>query len=100
MNKLVVIRGTIATAEWSATGKIMKIEFKGNDQSKLLAVAFSTIKPALDQKFGGNAADHLAGKTIVITGILVPYVSKSAGGATRPEVVLKSVDQIEVVEAK
>ena len=39
IGKDVVIRGTIKKAEWSATGKVMNVEF---DKSELIAAVFDT----------------------------------------------------------
>jgi len=95
-----VIFATVATAEWSPTGKVMRIEFKGMTRANYWPVAFVNVRPALDKKFEGNAAEKLIGKTVRITGKLTTYTSRIDPKSVRPEVVLDSADQIDIFETK
>src|SRR5881628_1036000 len=40
MDKDVTIEGVVDTAAWSGNGKVMRVEFKGNQQTRFQAVAF------------------------------------------------------------
>jgi DNA/RNA endonuclease YhcR with UshA esterase domain len=91
MGSEVIVSGTVASAEWSPTGSVMRIEFNGAEKSRFYAVLFPKQRPAFDQKYGGDIAKALGGAEVRITGKLQLYRS-------RPEIIINRLDQLEVTK--
>src|SRR5687768_13894511 len=68
--KQVVVSGTIKTAEWSRTGKVMNVEF---ENSPLILAVFEKSKEAVNQAFEGDAARKWTGAKVKVTGKLGKY---------------------------
>ena len=93
--KLVVVTGTVTTAEWSKSGKVMNVEFK---DSPLLVAVFEKNKEAVNAAFGGDAAKAWAGAKITISGKLGVYGGKVKALEGRPQMIVVDPKQVTVVE--
>jgi hypothetical protein len=91
MGSEVIVSGTVASAEWSRTGRVMRIEFNGTEKSRFYAVIFPPQRPAFDQKYSGDVAKALAGAEVQITGKLQLY-------RERPEIIINRLDQLDVTK--
>jgi hypothetical protein len=92
MDKAVVIEGTIDTAAWSSSGKVMKATFKDAADSKLSAIIFVANREKFDTAFSGDIAKALTGAKVRLKGKLKDYKGS-------PEIVLDAPDQVTIVEA-
>jgi DNA/RNA endonuclease YhcR with UshA esterase domain len=93
MGSEVVVNGQVASAEWSPTGRVMRIEFVGAENSRFYAVLFPKDREPFDKKYGGDVAKALSGAEVRITGKLQEYQG-------RPEIILDRLDQLEVTKGK
>ena len=91
MDKEVIVRAEVEAAEWSQTGKVMRIEFKDCGESKLLAVIFLKNREAMDKAFEGDIGKALTGAKVKIEGKIEDFKG-------RPEIRLDRVTQITVIE--
>jgi hypothetical protein len=98
MGKDVTIEGVIDVAAWSRTGRVMNIEFKNSEQSRLLAVVFDRNRVKLDEAFGGDLARSLTGAKVRISGTLKPYGGRSEAMKGRPQIIIDFSQQITIVE--
>src|SRR4051812_49647377 len=73
MGKLVVVQGTVLSASWSETGKVMNIEFRNAARSRFIAVIFERNRAKIDEGFNGDIATTLAGAKVRIRGMLEAY---------------------------
>jgi DNA/RNA endonuclease YhcR with UshA esterase domain len=92
LDKDVILDGTIDSAAWSSSGKVMRIEFKDTAESKVQAVIFEKKRADFDAAFAGDVAKALGGKHVRINGRLKDYKGK-------PEIVIDQVHQITIVDA-
>ena len=90
----VVVTGTIKSAAWSASGKVMNVEFA---ESELLAAVFERSKEAMNKAFGGDAARAWTGAKVTVSGKLEKYGGRSKRLEGRPQIVISSVEQVKVV---
>jgi DNA/RNA endonuclease YhcR with UshA esterase domain len=91
--KEIVVEGVIDTAAWSGSGKVMRIEFKGNQQSKLHAVVFASKKKDFDEAYSGDVAKTLTGARVRVKGKLEDYQN-------RPEIKISSTSQLTILEPR
>lgn len=91
MGSEVVVTGKVASAEWSSTGRVMRIEFEGTEKSQFYAVLFPKQRPEFDAKYGGDVTKAMGGAEVRITGKLQLY-------RERPEIILNRLDQLEVTK--
>lgn len=98
MGKDVIIQGTVSAAEWSRSGAVMNIDFKGAEKSRLLAVLFQKTRATFDASFSGDVSKTLTGAKVRIKGKLVVYGGQQESFKGRPQVILDRPDQITVVE--
>jgi DNA/RNA endonuclease YhcR with UshA esterase domain len=91
MSKEVTVEGIVDTASWSSSGKVLRMEFKGNQQSKLQGVAFEKNKKSLDEAFSGDFVKAMTGAHVRVRGTLKDYRG-------RPEIVIDSASQVTVLE--
>ncbi|HEY2589301.1 MAG TPA: hypothetical protein VGI81_26385 [Tepidisphaeraceae bacterium] len=89
----VIVHGTAASAEWSTTGRVMRIEFVGAEKSRFYAALFPRDREPFDKKYGGDVAKALDGAEVRITGTLQLYRG-------RPEIILNRVDQLDETKDK
>jgi hypothetical protein len=89
----VVVTGTIQKAEWSATGKVMNIEF---DDSELLAAVFEKSKDAVNAGFEGDAAKKWTGAKVKVRGKLEKYGGRTKRLEGRPQIVISKPDQVTI----
>ena len=98
MGQFVVVVGEVSVAEWSKSGKVMNIDFKGAEESRLLAVVFDRNKARLDEMFGGDLAKALTGAKVRINGKLEEYGGKAEAFKGRPQIIIDRSSQITIVE--
>jgi hypothetical protein len=96
--KDVVVQGIVSSAQWSASGKVMNIEFRNAGRSRFLAVAFERIRAKLDEGFGGDAPKAFTGAKIRIHGTLETYGGAVESMKGRPQIVIASGDQVTILE--
>ena len=85
------VEGVVDKAEWSGTGKVMRITFKDAAESKFQSVIFVKNREKFDKAFDGDVAKALTGAKVRVKGKLTEY-----RGA--PEIALENVEQVTVVE--
>ena len=98
MDHDVTVEGVVALAEWSRSGKVMNIEFKDADQSKLMAVIFERNRAEIDNAFGGDVAKSLTGSKVRIKGTIQPYGGRVESMKGRPQIIISRGEQITIVE--
>jgi DNA/RNA endonuclease YhcR with UshA esterase domain len=97
MNQAVIVRGTVARAEWSRSGKVMNIDFEGAGENGLMAVVFERNRKTLDTAFGGDLAKALGGAEVRIDGEIKPYGGRVEAFKDRPQIIIERVNQITIV---
>ncbi|QOV89831.1 ATP-dependent DNA helicase RecG [Humisphaera borealis] len=90
--KKVTVEGTVQTAAWSKTGKVLNVTFADAGENGFLAAAFSKYKEALDAAFEGDVAKALTGKKVKVTGTVKMFKD-------RPEIMIEKPEQVVVVPA-
>jgi hypothetical protein len=98
MGKEVVIVGEIASAAWSGSGKVMNVEFKDADESRLLAVVFERNRERLDEMFNGDLAKALTGAKVRLMGKLQEYGGRDEKWKGRPQIIIDRSSQITIIE--
>jgi hypothetical protein len=93
MDKDVVVSGTIKKAEWSATGKVMNVEFA---DSELIGAVFEKSRAALDKAFAGDAAKKWTGAKVKVSGKLAKYGGRSKKLEGRPQIIISKPEQVTV----
>jgi hypothetical protein len=91
--KQVVVSGTIKTAEWSRTGKVMNVEF---ENSPLILAVFEKSKEAVNQAFEGDAAKKWTGAKVKVTGKLGKYGGRAKAYEGRPQIIVEKPSQVTV----
>jgi hypothetical protein len=82
------VEGVIESAEWSSSGKVLVIRFKGTEFS---GAAFSRIREKLDKAFSGDVARTLTGAKVRLKGTIGEYKEK-------PQIVISQTTQITILE--
>lgn len=98
MGKRVVIVGQVSTAEWSASGKVMNIDFEGAEESRMLAVVFERNRQRLDEVFNGDLAKALTGAKVRLMGELQEYGGRDERWKGRPQIIIDRSSQITITE--
>jgi hypothetical protein len=98
IGKLVVVQGTVLSASWSETGRVMNIEFRNAARSRFIAVIFERNRAKIDEGFNGNVAGTLAGAKVRIRGMLETYGGQIESWKDRPQLVITVGDQITILE--
>lgn len=98
MNKDVVLEGTVSRAEWSRSGAVMNIDFKGADESRMLAVIFQRTRERMDEAFAGDIAKTLTGAKVRIRGRIVEYGGRAESFRGRPQIIINAPAQITILE--
>jgi DNA/RNA endonuclease YhcR with UshA esterase domain len=91
MGKLVAVEGAVTEAEWSASGKVLRIKFEGSDKSHFLAIIFQPQREEFDKAYSGDVAKALTHATIHVEGVLTPYKGS-------PEIVIKAATQLKLIK--
>jgi hypothetical protein len=99
INAQVLVEGTIESASWSDTGKVMVAHFAETPDTHFTAVLFKKQRPDFDTAFGGNVASALAGAKVRIKGELKLFGSKSGGGKKWPQIVLDHPENLTILVA-
>ena len=98
MGREVVVVGTVSQAAWSASGKVMNIEFQGAEESRLLAVVFERNRRRMDEAFNGDLAKALTGAKVRLMGRLEEYGGRDERWKGRPQMILDRTGQITITE--
>jgi hypothetical protein len=98
MGQEVVVVGQIATAAWSASGKVMNIDFVGAEESRMLAVVFERNRKTLDEMFNGDLAAALTGAKVRLMGRLQEYGGRDERWKGRPQIIIDRSSQITITE--
>lgn len=100
VDKDVMVRGKVAKAAWSNTGRVMEIRFEGvTDPKGFTAVVFDRNRKALDEAYGGDLAKTLTGAVVQIKGKLRTYGGRAESLQGRIELTITQGSQITVVQA-
>jgi DNA/RNA endonuclease YhcR with UshA esterase domain len=91
--KEVIVSGTIKTAQWSATGKVMNVEF---ENSPLILAVFERSKDEINKAFEGDAAKKWTGAKVKITGKLGKYGGRAKNYEGRPQIIVAKSDQVKI----
>jgi DNA/RNA endonuclease YhcR with UshA esterase domain len=96
-DKEVIVSGTIKTAQWSATGKVMNVEF---ENSPLILAVFERSKDEINKAFEGDAAKKWTGAKVKVTGKLGKYGGRAKNYEGRPQMIISKPDQVKVEQPK
>lgn len=100
LGQTVLIEGTVSSAAWSQTGKVMEIRFVGVTEEKgFTAVVFDRNRKAFDEAFGGDLAKSLSGATVRLKGKLRTYGGRAKALQDRIEMTLDKPEQITITAA-
>lgn len=94
--RLVVVRGKVASAEWSDSGKVLNIEFE--NAPHIMAAAFEKGREKLDAAFAGDFAKAIRGAVVRFDGTISDYggyLPKYKGGL---QIVVSQPTQVTIVE--
>ena len=98
VDKPVILDGTVESAQWSSSGKVMTIRFKGAGKT-VQAAAFERQKKKLDESFMGDAAKTLTGAHVRLSGTLKKYGGSVEAQEDAMEVILSSPSQITIIKS-
>jgi len=98
IGKEIIVEGTITSAQWSRSGKVMNIDFEGSKKAKFMAVIFERDRAKFDESFKGDAAKTLTGAKVHFKGKLDKYGGKSETFQDYAQIVLRDTNQVTVVE--
>ena len=68
-----IVVGVIDKAEWSDSGAVMQITFKGVPETQFGVAMFERNKKTFDERFNGDFAKAITGATVRFTGDVQPY---------------------------
>lgn len=91
MGKEAVVEGTILNAFW-VRDNVLMLTFR-EEKDGFIAVSFAKYREKLDASFNGDITEALKGRTVKISGELAEFNS-------RPQIVVRSDSQIEILETK
>jgi DNA/RNA endonuclease YhcR with UshA esterase domain len=89
--KAVAVAGTVSSAAWSSSGKVLIIKFADTEESGFTAVVFSKDKDKMDAAFNGDIAKTLSGAKVKIQGNVEAFREK-------PEIKISKPTQISIEE--
>lgn len=98
MGEEVVVVGEVSSAAWSASGKVMNVEFKGAEESRLLAVVFERNRQRMDEAFNGDVAKALTGAKVRLMGRLAEYGGRNEEWKGRPQIIIERTSQVTITE--
>lgn len=96
--KEVLVEGVCSRAQWSKSGKVMNIEFKGVDRTKFIGVVFEKQKAKFDEAFMGDAAKDFTGAKLRLRGRISEYDSAGDGSKGVLEIILSDTSAVTIVE--
>ena len=102
LDRHVIVAGTVASARWSRTGKVMNIELEGSEggeRAGLLAVVFESRRGAFDAAWNGDFTKAIAGRRVRLHGQLNEYGGYDEAQKGRPQMILNVPDQVTLVDA-
>ena len=94
LGQWVIVIGTVKTAEWSRTGKVMNIEFAGGEGRGLLAVVFESRREAFNAAWGGDFPKAINGRRVRLYGELQEYGGYDEQQKGRPQMILNTPEQV------
>ncbi len=94
--KTVILRGKVASAEWSRSGAVLVIQFE--NANKVMAAAFQKSREKLDAAFNGDYAKSLTGAKVRLTGKIQPYGGHDAKFKDGYELVIWDITQTTIIE--
>ena len=92
----VVVKGEIESADWSRSGKVMNITFKG---SELLGAAFEKNRQKLDEAYNGDLAKTLTGAKVRIRAKVQEYGGRVEALKGKLQLIITTPNQITLEEA-
>jgi hypothetical protein len=92
----VVIEAVVESAEWSKSGKVMVIKFKGVEISTLSAILFEGNRKRFDESFNGDFARSITGQTVRFRGQLTGYDGRDKKRAGEPQMILESSSAVTI----
>lgn len=92
--KRVYVMGTVSSAAWSRTGKVMNIEFKGAEKRGLLAVVFENRRQRFDDAWAGDFIKTITAKRVRLYGEINEYGGYDEAFKGRPQMILDSPEQV------
>ena len=98
VGKQVMVTGTVKSAEWSRSGKVMAMQFEGADAEGFQAVIFEKSRKSMDAQYAGDVAKSVVGRKVEVKGRLQMYGGRLATKAGRPELVISRDSQLTLVE--
>ncbi len=98
VGKQVMVTGTVKSAEWSRSGKVMAMQFEGADAEGFQAVIFEKSRKAMDAQYAGDVAKAVVGRKVQVKGRMQMYAGRLASKEGRPEMVLSRDSQLTIVE--
>lgn len=94
LGERIYVMGTVESAQWSGTGKVMNIEFKGAEKRGLLAVVFENRGKQFDAAWAGDFGKTITGKRIRLYGEVNEYGGYDEAFKGRPQMILNSPEQV------
>jgi hypothetical protein len=98
LGQRVIVTGTIDKAEWSRSGKVMIVTFKGVPDTRFSLASFSSTRDAFDGGFAGNVAKALQSSKVRIKGIVEPYGGRDERMKDGLQILLRYPNQITILE--
>lgn len=90
MGKEVIVEGTVATAAWSASGRVFLIKFNEGIATNFQGALFAKLREDMEKAFHGDLSDAFEGGKIQITGKLQMY-------REHPEILINDPKQITIL---
>jgi hypothetical protein len=98
MDRDVIVEGVVHVAEWSRSGKVMNIEFRGATENGLLVVLFERNRKRFDEAFAGDLGANITGARVRIRGTVQPYGGRVESMKGRPQIILDYPQQLSNME--
>lgn len=94
LGQRIYVMGTVESARWSGTGKVMNIEFNGGQRRGLLAVVFENRGKQFDAAWAGDFSKSITGKRVRLYGEVDEYGGYDEAFKGRPQMILNSPEQV------
>ncbi len=97
-DKDATVTGTVASAKWSSSGKVLLIKFADTSTTGFTSVIFSKNKEAFDKAFGGDVAAALKGAKASVHGTVKIWAARDDQDK-KPEVIIGKADDLKILSA-
>jgi hypothetical protein len=94
----VIVVGVVKSAQWSASGKVMNIEFTEGEGQGLLAVVFENRGQRFNEAWGGDFPKAVTGKKVRLYGEVQEYGGYDEKWKGRPQMILGAPEQVTLPE--